>query len=116
MIQAIIDRSCMNKANTKVVVHHGNMDSNAADYRKESVRVYLHDNHIATYTNDGQLSINHQGWKTNTTKSRLNALIQFVLGGLSGIYQKDFEWYLKKVDAGNGKVETSSVPDGWLLV
>ena len=110
MIQAIIDRSHFSKANTKVQVHV----PMGVDSRAE-MRVYLHDNHIATYANEG-LYINHQGWKTNTTKSRLNALIQFVLGGLSGIYQKDFEWYLKKVDGGNGKVETSPVPDTWLLV
>ena len=110
MIQAIIDRSHFSKANTKVQVHV----PMGVDSRAE-MRVYLHDNHIATYANEG-LYINHQGWKTNTTKSRLNALIQFVLGGLSGIYQKDFEWYLKKVDAGNGKVETSPVPDSWLFV
>jgi len=119
MIQAIIDRRCMNKANTKVVVHHGNMDSNAADYRKESVRVYLHDNWIAEYSHDGTKSllyINHQGWKTNTTKSRLNALISFVSGGLSGIYQKNFEWIVKRVDPGDGSVYEYPMPDAWLLV
>ena len=110
MIQAIIDRSHFSKANTKVAVHV----PMGVDSRAE-MRVYLHDNHIATYANEG-LYINHQGSKSRTTKSRLNALIQFVLGGLSGIYQKDFEWYLKKVDGGNGKVETSPVPDTWLLV
>ena len=108
MIQAIIDRKPFHKANTKVVRHEGLPVCSSS--------VYLHGNRIANYTDDGRLQINHQGWKTDTTKSRLNALIQFVLGGLSGIYQKDFEWYLKKVDGGNGKVETSPVPDTWLLV
>ena len=106
MIQAIIDRRNWKKANTEVEAHpSGNNE----------MRVFLHGNNIASYK-DGNLYINHCGWRTNTTKSRLNALIQFVLGGLSGIYQKDFEWYLKKVDAGNGKVKTSSIPNAWLLV
>ena len=119
MIQAIIDRRCMNKANTKVVVHHGNMDSNAADYRKESVRVYLHGNWIAEYTNDGKLSINHQGWKTNTTKSRLNALIQFTLGGTCHLGQRNFEWFLFKTtskDADTYVTTSTPIPDGWLTV
>ena len=105
MIQAIIDQRDYKKANTEV-----SQGLNRSD-------VYLHDHHIASYYHDsGELLIANAGWKTNTTKSRLNVLIQFVLGGLSGIYQKDFEWYLKKVDGSNGKVETSPVTDTWLLV
>ena len=58
--------------------------------------IYLHDNLIAKYglnDNWGQLFISHCNWLTNTTKSRLNALISFV-DGLGGIYQKNFRWYL----------------------
>ena len=110
MIQAIIDRSHFSKANTKVQVHV----PMGVDSRAE-MRVYLHDNHIATYANEG-LYINHQGWKTNTTKSRLNALIQFVHGGLSGIYQKNFEWYMKRVSNSDGSVYEYPIPDAWLLV
>ena len=108
MIQAIIERKDFKKANTRVM----RCDTAFGP----TMYIQLHGNTIGEYQNNGQLRISHQGWKTNTTKSRLNALIQFVLGGLSGIYQKDFEWYLKKVDGGNGKVETSPVPDTWLLV
>ena len=39
--------------------------------------------------------IANAGYKTNTTKSRLNVLIQFVHGGLSGLFQKNYEWFLK---------------------
>ena len=115
MIQAIIDRSHFSKANTKVQVHVP-MGVNS----RAEMRVYLHDNHIATYANEG-LYINHQGWKTNTTKSRLNALIKFVLGDLVGINQTDFEWYLNSTkliqtspDIWERKV--TPIPDGWLLV
>ena len=110
MIQAIIDRSHFSKANTKVQVHV----PMGVDSRAE-MRVYLHDNHIATYANEG-LYINHQGWKTNTTKSRLNALIQFVQGGQSGIYQKNFEWYMKRVSNSDGSVYEYPIPNAWLLV
>ena len=36
---------------------------------------------------DGQLMITNAGWKSNTTKERLNGL-----NGVS-IYQKNFEWF-----------------------
>ena len=68
------------------------------DVTDPSSEVYLHGNHIATYFDDGRLIINHQGWITNTTKSRLNALITFVLGGLYGIYQKNYQWYYRIPD------------------
>ena len=111
MIQAIIDRRYFSKANTKVtVVVPGGADS------KAEMRVYLHDNHIASYTEDGRLYINNQGWKTVTTKSRLNALIKHVLGDMSGIYQKNFNWFMKQVDSGSGMHDEYEINDGWYLV
>ena len=85
MIQAIIDQRDFSKANTMV-----RQGLNRSD-------VYLHGHHIASYYHDGSssLMIANAGYKTNTTKSRLNVLIQFVHGGLSGLYQKNFEWFLR---------------------
>ena len=102
MIQAIMElkgkpsshwnnNSGWSKANT--LVRRGRND-----VTDPSSEVYLHGNHIATYFDDGRLIINHQGWITNTTKSRLNALITFVLGGLYGIYQKNYQWYYRIPD------------------
>ena len=106
MIQAIIDGRNWKKANTEVEAHpSGNNE----------MRVFLHGNNIASYK-DGTLYINHCGWKTNTTKSRLNALISFVQGGLSGIYQKNFEWYMKRVSNSDGSVYEYPIPNAWLLV
>ena len=116
MIQAIIDRRCFSKANTRVVLHAG--DPSKGEDRKD-MRVYLHGNEIAKYyynKDNTPLYINHCGWKTNTTKSRLNALIQHLEGGLSGIYQKNFEWIVKRVDNGDGSVHEYPMPDAWLLV
>ncbi len=84
MIQAIIERKNFKKANTEVIKD--------GDF----MYIYLHNNLIAKYgINDkwGQLFISHCDWLSNTTKSRLNALITFV-DGLGGIYQKNFRWYL----------------------
>ena len=85
MIQAIIQRKNFKKANTEVIKD--------GDF----MYIYLHDNLIAKYglnDNWGQLFISHCNWLTNTTKSRLNVLIGFVDGGIHGIYQKNFRWYL----------------------
>ena len=84
MIQAIIERRNFKKANTEVIKDN------------DFMYIYLHNNLIAKYgINDkwGQLFISHCDWRTNTTKSRLNALISFV-DGLGRIYQKNFKWFL----------------------
>ena len=49
-----------------------------------SAEVYLHGNHIATVTDTDLTLYSGGGWFTNTTKSRLNALIQeFSFKGLN---------------------------------
>jgi len=85
MIQAIIERRNFKKGNTEVI--------KKSDY----MGIYLHGNLIAKYGIEDSrgLKITHCDWLTNTTKSRLNAIIKFVVGGLYGIYQEDFRWYLK---------------------
>ena len=86
MIQAIIDSKDFSKANTRVVNEQG--------YRSH---VYLHGHKIAVYYPSSMtLHVNNCGYETNTTKSRLNALIKHVIGGTSGIYQHNFNWFLKK--------------------
>ena len=56
--------------------------------------VYLHGNHIATYFHDTrELQLFDGGWQSNTTKSRLNALLD-EFGGGDRVIQKDFTWYL----------------------
>ena len=69
--------------------------------------VYLHGNHIATVADSGALTIFDGGWQSNTTKSRLNALInEFCNGYTDGVFQKNFEWFISTatgpVDFENG--------------
>ena len=88
MLQAIVDeRSHWSKDNTRVETEKG--------YRST---VYLHGHRIAVYyPKDQTLHINNCGYDTNTTKSRLNVLIDFVRGGYNnGIFQKNWNWYLMK--------------------
>ena len=122
MIQAIIDRKSFNKANTSVsITYAGTMLDH---YKDAYMTIKLHGNEIAKYyynKDNTPLYINHCGWKTNTTKSRLNALIKFVLGDLVSINQTDFKWYLnstKLIQTSPDRWEQKStpIPDGWLSV
>ena len=68
--------------NTTVVQHRDNME------------VFLHGNHIATLCKISMdLRLFDGGWQSNTTKSRLNALLD-EFGGGDRVIQKDFTWYL----------------------
>ena len=84
MLSAIRLGKCWRKANTEVYTN----DNNAS-------LVYLHGNHIATVTDDN-VTVFDGGWQTNTTKSRLNAIINEFCDGLTdGVFQKDYEWLIK---------------------
>ena len=62
---------------------------------RESVDVYLHGNHIASLdTASHALTLKDGGWQSNTTKSRLNALLDEFVPSM-GIFQKDWVWYLR---------------------
>ena len=57
--------------------------------------VRLHGNKIAEVS-DTDMTIFDGGWQTTTTKSRLNALCEeFCIKG-EGIFQKDFQWFVRK--------------------
>ena len=68
--------------NTTVVQHRNEME------------VFLHGNHIATLCKISMdLRIFDGGWQSNTTKSRLNALLQEFADSYK-VIQKDFTWYV----------------------
>ena len=54
--------------------------------------VYLHGNKIAE-VGDTWLRLFDGGWRSNTTKSRLNAILSVHGGGFDAIFQKNFEWF-----------------------
>ena len=83
MLSAIRLGKCWRKANTEVYTNDNNCSL-----------VYLHGNHIATVTYN-KVSIFDGGWQTNTTKSRLNAIINSLCDGYTcGVYQFAFEWFI----------------------
>ena len=62
------------------------------DLHRDAVELCLHGTAIARLNlNSGWISIRHAGWTTNTTKDRLNGILDRIGGR---IHQKDFEWYL----------------------
>ena len=84
MNDAVANNKNWQSANTSV---HFNEENG------ESI-VRLHGNKIAVIGDDF-LQIFDGGWQTNTTKSRLNALIErFCNAVTDGVFQKDFQWYI----------------------
>ena len=85
MNEAVANNKNWQSANTSV---HFNEENG------ESI-VRLHGNKIAVI-GDNYLQIFDGGWQTNTTKSRLNALIdRFCNAVTDGVFQSDFQWYIR---------------------
>ena len=82
MNRAILTRTPFNSSNTCVTI-----DDNS------DARVYLHGNHIATVTTN-TVQLFDGGYQSNTTKSRLNAILdEFNYG--ARVFQKQWEWYFQ---------------------
>ena len=57
--------------------------------------VYLHGNKIAE-VGDDFVTVYDGGWQSNTTKSRLNAIInEFCNAFTDGVFQQNFAWYIR---------------------
>ena len=85
MIAAINNNKDWQSANTSV---HFNEENDVSVVR-------LHGNKIAE-VGDDFVTIFDGGWQTNTTKSRLNVIInEFCNAMTDGVFQKDFQWYIK---------------------
>ena len=62
---------------------------------EDTTAMMYHGNIIALKDRkSGAIQITNCGWETNTTKERLNGLIQAVKGHEQKIYQRNFNWYL----------------------
>ena len=84
MNQAVANSKDWHNANTSV---HYDPETSVSVVR-------LHGNKIAE-VGDNFMTIFDGGWQTNTTKSRLNALINEFCNSLTdGVYQRDFKWYI----------------------
>ena len=85
MLTAIRNNDNWQSANTSV---HYNEENDVSIVR-------LHGNKIAE-VGDDFVAIFDGGWQTNTTKSRLNVIINEFCNGLTdGVFQKNFQWFIK---------------------
>ena len=70
------------------------MSNTRVDNNEGVSTVYLHNNKIAEIGEDF-VRVFDGGWQSNTTKSRLNAIInEFCNGFTDGVFQKNFEWFV----------------------
>ena len=84
MNRAIVNKNDWSNSNTNVEY---NSNTNCST-------VVLHRTAIATYDhNTKAVKLNTGGWHSNTTKSRLNAILQGLIGCAS-VYQKNWNWFL----------------------
>ena len=85
MLTAIRNNDNWQSANTSV---HYNEENDVSIVR-------LHGNKIAE-VGDDFVQIFDGGWQTNTTKSRLNVIINEFCNALTdGVFQKNYEWFVR---------------------
>lgn len=84
MNAAIRERRDWQSANTRVEFEQGNSIS----------RVFLHGNKIAEI-GDNFIRLFDGGWQSNTTKSRLNAILQEHGERGDCVFQKKFQWFVQ---------------------
>lgn len=82
MNEAILNNENWKNDNTEVVYSP----------RRNASYVFLHGNHIATIL-ETSLALYTCGYKTKTTKSRLNAILS-EHGNGARIFSKNFEWFV----------------------
>ena len=72
--------------------------------------VYLHGHQIATFDHNLKaVKLSSCGWQTNTTISRLNAILDEVKWGCK-VFQKNFDWFVSYNN------QTRDFFDGMILV
>jgi len=85
MLRAFHNRTSLRIGNDRVVTDG------------ENTKWYLHNNLIAEFIKEPYASIflYDAGWRTNTTKSRLNAVLTYYVPGMR-IHQKNHKWFINE--------------------
>ena len=100
MIAAVQNNQNWQSANTSV---HFDAESGVSIVR-------LHGNKIEEI-NDDSMTIFDGGWQSVTTKSRLNALCDaFCIAG-EGVFQKNYQWFVRKFTGQMGAEKVFSTED-----
>lgn len=81
-VNAFVQNRSFSSSNTVVSVN------------EQTTALILHGHVIAMKNRaNGVVSISNKGYTTNTTKERLNGLIEELCGYENKIYQRNYEWY-----------------------
>ena len=103
MCQAIQNNESWQSGNTTVTTQQDGLST-----------VYLHGNKIAEIGDDF-MTIFDGGWQSNTTKSRLNALCtEFCITG-EGVFQKDWNWFVRKFDTATNQMTNYLFTNGFVF-
>ena len=87
MNNAISESKDWKSANTEVIHTCDNVNPPVS-------HVFLHGNKIAEVS-DNFIKLFDGGWQSNTTKSRLNAILsEHGIAG-EGVFQKDYQWFIR---------------------
>ena len=90
----------------KIEVQMNNAISKSVDWKSANTEViningvsyvYLHRNKIAE-VGDNFIRLYDGGWQSNTTKSRLNAILSEHGLKNEGVYQKAYKWFVRLSD------------------
>ena len=100
MNRAVVNKNDWSNSNT-FVDYNSNTNCSTVVLHRTAIAVYDH--------NTQALKLNTGGWHSNTTKSRLNAILDQVMYG-ARVYQKAFDWYLSYNN------QTHDFNDGMILV
>ena len=84
MNRAIVNRNNWSNSNT-FVEYNSFTDCSTIVLHRTAIAVYDHKNQA--------LKLNSGGYTTNTTKSRLNAILDELMYGAK-VFQKNWDWYL----------------------
>ena len=91
-------RKIEQQMNTAILLQKDWKNSNTQVFNFQDVsKVFLHGNLIAL-VGDDFLQIFDGGWQSNTTKSRLNAILRAHGAGGECVFQKNFEWFFRNTN------------------
>ena len=99
MNRAIVNKNNWSNSNT-TVDYNSNTNCSVVVLHRTAIAVYDH--------NTQALKLHTGGWYSNTTKSRLNAILQGLIAGAS-VFQRDWNWFL------NYNNSTHDFMDGMIL-
>jgi hypothetical protein len=85
MNRAVVNKNDWSNSNTRVD-YNSNTNCSTVVLHRTAIAVWDHNNEA--------VKLNTGGWHSNTTKSRLNAILQELIAG-ARVFQKNFDWYLQ---------------------